>query len=167
MRTLKNFLIGLGFLVAFVVASNLGSWNYSQGFWSGSQGEPMRYDEYLRIPEEAQFADRCPPYCDGKCIHGDRYRVTISRKAGGRISFDFWNSHNDMCNGNEPTAYDVLACMSADVNCPESLDEFCGEYGYDIDSRKAEATFRRCNAFGRKLRAFFSATEQEALQEIL
>lgn len=120
--------------------------------------------------------DKCPawsgianerngcPQCGA--IHGDRYRVTISRKGGGRISFDFWNSQKDSQDGKEPTDYDVLACISGDVHCPEDFAEFCSEYGYEEDSRKAEATFRRCAAFGRRLRAFFTAEEIDQLQEI-
>jgi hypothetical protein len=108
-----------------------------------------------------------PPWDDKEIgLHGDHYRVTISRKGGGRITFDFWGSVADMQAGKKPTAYGVLACISGDVYCPESFYEFCGEYGYDIDSRKAESQFRRCNAFAKRLRSFFSKDEQEALAEI-
>jgi hypothetical protein len=113
-----------------------------------------------------QHADRCPPFCDGKHVHGDRYRVTISRK-GGRVSFDFWNSLKDVQDGKtELRPYDVLACISGDVNCPETFEDFCSEYGYEEDSRKAEQMWRRCAAFGRRLRAFFSEEEIKELQEI-
>lgn len=111
--------------------------------------------------------DCCPPYCDRKCIHGDRYRVTISRKGGGRIAFDFWNSYQAMRDGEEPSAYDVLACISGDVYAPEDFAKFCSEYGYDEDSRQAEATWKRVDKFARRLRTFFRAeTEREALAEI-
>lgn len=121
--------------------------------------------------------DKCPGWSGdskekrGGCpecgaIHGDRYRVTISRKGGGRLAFNFWNSQKDMQEGNAPTAYDVLACVSGDVYCPESFEEFCGEYGYEVDSRKAEQTYRRCNSFAKRLRAFLTTEEQEGLAEI-
>ena len=41
--------------------------------------------------------DRCPPWekSGSGCVHGDRYRVSL-RKAGRSLSFDLWNSFNDM-----------------------------------------------------------------------
>ena len=132
--------------------------------------------------------DRCPPWTGstkadhagcprGECndVHGDRYRVTISRRGDymgnqgltpKRIAFDFWNSLNACQKGEEPTAYDVLACISSDVYCPETFEDFCGEYGYEQDSRKAFAVFKRCATFAEKLRAFLTEDEQEALAEI-
>ncbi len=65
-----------------------------------------------------------------------------------------------------PGAYDVLACISSDANCPETFADFCAEYGYESDSIAALQTFRRCAAFGKRLRAFFTADELAALSEI-
>jgi len=92
--------------------------------------------------------------------------VRAARASGGRLSFDFWNSQKDMQEGKAPTAYDVLACISGDVNCPDTFEDFCGEYGYDLDSRKAFATFKRCATFAERLQAFFTEEEREALAEI-
>ena len=116
------------------------------------------------IKFRATFKDaKCPPYCDGKHIHGERYRVTLHRPGQpGRLSFDFWNSQHDMEAGEQPTAYDVLACISSDLNCPESFKEFCGEYGYEEDSRKAYATFKRCASFAKRLNAFFTDDKERA-----
>lgn len=94
--------------------------------------------------------------------------MTIKRQGDSRrsISFDFWNSLHDVQQGKSPTAYDVLACVSGDVYSPETFEDFCSEYGYDADSRKAEQTFKAVDKFARKLRAFFSESEIEALSEI-
>lgn len=114
---------------------------------------------------------------------GHHYRVTLSRnritrdQVGGnwdnglktptRIVFDFWGSIADAKSGKLTVdAYDVLACISGDVNCPESFEDFCSEYGYDRDSIKALQSFRRCSAFAKRLRSFFTAEEIEQLQEI-
>jgi len=64
------------------------------------------------------------------------------------------------------SAYDVLACISGDVNCPETFEDFCSEYGYETNSIKALQTFRRASSFGKRLRAFFTESEIEKLQEI-
>jgi hypothetical protein len=110
-----------------------------------------------------------PPTFRTKYPHGLRYAITIKRVGRGHcspISFDFWGSINDREKKKQPTAYDVLACISSDVNCPETFEDFCSEYGYDEDSRKAFAQFETCAEFGKKLRAFFTEDEREELAEI-
>ena len=112
-------------------------------------------------------ANACPPWDDERHIHGDEYQITISRKGvSGRLSFRFWNSLNDVQNGNEPNAYDVLSCVSSEAYTPETFRDFCAEYGYDEDSRKAEKTFKRADRFAHRIRAFFSEKELEAVSEI-
>jgi hypothetical protein len=126
---------------------------------------------YIRLTATHK-ADRCPLWCEDTPghIHGDRYRVTLSKndeeQGRARVSFDFWNSHKDMQDGKEPDAYDVLSCIASDLYAPETFEEFCSEYGYDEDSRKAERTFKATNDLNRRLRAFFTAEEIEGLQEI-
>lgn len=100
----------------------------------------------------------CPPFCDGKHIHGDCYRVTM-RRNGKRISFRFWNSLNDSQNGKALDAYSVLACCSSDLYCPDTFEDFCAEYGYDLDSRKAESTFKLCLAQKERLEKLFDSEE--------
>lgn len=98
---------------------------------------------------------------------GHHYRVTISRAdKSGRITFDFWGSRNDMEKGEDPSAYDVLACISGDVHCPDTFADFCDEYGYEADSIKALQTFNRCHRFAARLNAFFTPAEIEQLSEI-
>ena len=101
-------------------------------------------------------------------VHGDRYRVTIFEPGSGRgrLAFDFWGSLADREAGEHPTAYDVLACISGDVYAPDTFAEFCGDYGYDEDSRAAFATFRRVDRFARRLRDFFTEPERDELTEI-
>jgi|SRR5579864_391102 len=57
----------------------------------------------------------------------------------------------------EPTAADVLSCLVSDAFAGEqSFEEFCSDFGYDVDSRKAEATWRACAKTAPKLRRFLS-----------
>ncbi len=121
-----------------------------------------------------EHGDRCPPYCDGKCLHGHRHRVMLTRTHGtiqGKlflISFDYWNSHADIMAtpGKRLRPYDVLACISSDVHCAEDFEEWCNEIGEDSDSRRAEATWKRCRDFSRKLNRFFTEDELNQLAEI-
>lgn len=103
------------------------------------------------------------------CGDGDKaqhYRVTIRRIGGLSISFDFFGSIHDASIGKAPSAYDVLACISGDIHCPDTFADFCAEYGYNEDSRKDEALFRLALVFVRKMRGFFTPNEIEALGEI-
>jgi hypothetical protein len=110
---------------------------------------------------------------DGK--HGHHYRVTLysvctpdrGNHDTRRLTFDFWSSISDQIKGIKTVRpYDVLACVSGDAYCPETFEDFCADYGYDSDSIKALQTFRRCSAFSKRLRAFFTAEELKQLQEI-
>ena len=114
-----------------------------------------------------------PPWAEPGKAHGKQWRIRLSGQTpmekslqvGLRaVTFPFWNSI--AAGSEEPSAYDVLACISGDVNCPDTFKDFCSEYGYDEDSRKAEQTFKRCRALAVKLQEFFTEQEQTDLQEI-
>ena len=92
------------------------------------------------------------------------YRVTL-RGPGGSYTFDFWGSIHDAAMGNRASAYDVLACL--EWNLPESFEDFCSEFGYDTDSRKAEATFKAVDKQARALNRIFPQREhRDKLAEI-
>lgn len=113
---------------------------------------------------EAHNADGYTGRPDGLLGYG--YRI-IMRHDKREISFPFWGSAADAKQGKDPTPYDVLACISGDVHCPSTHAEFCSNYGYDPDSIKGLATFRRCYAFSRKLKLFFGTwANLETLSEI-
>src|SRR6478609_4379590 len=110
---------------------------------------PSQYDEqasaFLAACNVSLTIRRADPYGPGKAPkwletpdqeHGNQYRVTLRGKDRASVSFDFWGSINDRRALNDPSAYDVLACLSGDINCRDTFEEFCGDYGYDPDSRK-------------------------------
>lgn len=101
---------------------------------------------------------------DGEA-HGLKYQVNL-RNGPNSITFPFWDSVSAKEKGEVPSAYDVLACISGDVYCPDTFADFCAEYGYDEDSRAALATFKRCAAFAKRLRGFFTKKEIKGLSEI-
>jgi hypothetical protein len=111
---------------------------------------------------------KAPLWTDKGQEHGEHYRVTIGRQSepDNKITFDFWGSILDKRQGTHPTAYDVLAYIAGDVHCPDTFEEFCSEYGYSEDSRKAEATFRHAYAFACELGTFLTEEEIDALSEI-
>jgi outer membrane protein OmpA-like peptidoglycan-associated protein len=111
---------------------------------------------------------------------GHHYRVTLSRAsqyvipsgtmaqlAGRkRMTFDFWDSVHNMGNNIKPSPYDILACVSSDVACSDTFEDFCSDFGYDTDSLKALQTYRKLDRFAKRLREFLTVEEIEQLQEI-
>ncbi len=63
-----------------------------------------------------------------------------------------------------PSAYDLLYCLTK--NDPGSFKDFCGDFGYDEDSRKAEKTYIAVMEEWHNVSRFFSAEEIQDLQEI-
>lgn len=103
--------------------------------------------------------------CPFEAFHQDEDTPTRPRS----ISFDFWGSQHDAATGQDPTPYDVLACIGSNLSPSDAFDtfaDFCSYYGYDPDSRTALDTFKRCHAFSQRLQAFFTPAEREALADI-
>lgn len=136
---------------------------------SGTKPDPA--GDFLRCNDlefEAVLASSgCPPWCDGSHMHGDKYNIMI-RRTGAKVGLElpFWNSLHAKQKREPVKPYDVLAAISSDAYTSDTFEEFCGEFGYDADSRKAHATFERVNALAKELRDFFSQTELEELAEI-
>lgn len=63
-----------------------------------------------------------------------------------------------------PTIYDVLASLTK--YDPETFEDFCSEYGYNIDSRKAYDTFQVVDKEWHEVKRMFSDCLDE-LQEIV
>ena len=56
-------------------------------------------------------------------------------------------------NGVAPGVMDVLDCLASDATALDMpFEEWCREYGYDLDSRKALRTYRACVRHGTALR---------------
>lgn len=113
--------------------------------------------------DAAHLDSKCPLFCDGKHVHGDRHLITFSRR-GRKMSLHFWNSFHDMQLNKYPTAYDVLACITK--NDPGTFEDFCSEFGYDTDSISASKTYEAVVKEWLKVSRFFTPTELEALQEV-
>ncbi len=63
-----------------------------------------------------------------------------------------------------PTAYDVLVSLTSyEVG---SFEDFCGEFGYDTDSRKAEKTYKAVLEEWKNIKILYSDKEILKLQEI-
>jgi len=105
-------------------------------------GEP-EYKRYFPDDKEQRFV----------------FKLRLTRE-GRKYTFNFGQS---IASGSEePTLYDVLACLTK--YDPEDFDNFCGDYGYDTDSRKAEKIYKAvCKEFEAVKRLF---PEEEVLNEL-
>lgn len=66
--------------------------------------------------------------------------------------------------GKEPGAADVLDCLASDSSSvSDSLEDWCSNYGYDTDSRKAERTYKACVHAASRLKTFLGDAAYETL----
>ena len=77
------------------------------------------------------------------------YSVTL-RYRGRQMTVDFWMGTG--LNG-EPQADSVLSSLLLDSSAiDQTFEDWCGEFGYDTDSRKAEKTYKACVKNGERLK---------------
>ena len=106
-------------------------------------GDPI-YKLYFADDKEQRYVFRC--------------KLT---RGGKSYTFDFGQSI--ISGAEEPTLYDVLTCLQK--NEVGDFENFCGDFGYDEDSRKAEKIYKAvCKEFEAVDRLFSDIIEE--LQEI-
>lgn len=88
------------------------------------------------------------------------YRVTFTYDR--RIaSFDFWQGSGIT---DDPTAEGVMYCLVSDAQAgSDTFEWFCGNMGYDEDSRAAERTWKACQRIETQLSRLFGADFDEAM----
>ena len=94
----------------------------------------------------------------------DIYTIVLKNN-NHRYRFTFGQSLKDSDGGNTPpTPYDVLACLTKyEVY---SFEDFCGDYGYDTDSRKAYKTYKKVLKDWKNVERLFSSEQMEILRDI-
>jgi hypothetical protein len=57
-----------------------------------------------------------------------------------------------------------MKCLVSDAAAgAETFEDFCGDFGYDTDSRSAERTWKACRQMADQLRRLFGADHDEAM----
>jgi hypothetical protein len=107
-------------------------------------GEP-EYRRYFADDKEPRFV----------------FKLKLTR---GKKCYTFNFGQSIVSGSKKPTMYDVLSCLQKyDVG---SFEDFCSEFGYDTDSRKAERIYKAlCKEYEAMCR-LFSDEELELLSEI-
>jgi len=91
--------------------------------------------------------------------------IIVLKNQNHRYRFLFGQSLNDSDYGNTPpTPYDVLACLTK-YDCGD-FENFCSDFGYDIDSRKAYKTYKAVLKEWKNVERLFTSERLEQLQEI-
>jgi len=136
------------------------------------QAEAADLLKKLGVKFSTKFINYAPHFA-GEKESRDNFRATFIREnfsihSGkfARFSINFGQSINssDGGGGNPPTAYDVITCLTKyDVG---SFENFCGDFGYDTDSRQAERTYKAAVKEWEKVSRFFTSEELELLNEI-
>lgn len=109
------------------------------------------------ITMTAEPTDRNPNMPDSD--HMDHWKCTL--KGGGKrltVIFSMGQAHR----GKKPEPEEVLNCLASDYT-ESPFDDWCQEYGYDTDSRKAWRTYKAYIKQSAKLRDFFG---EEWLKEL-
>lgn len=77
-----------------------------------------------------------------------------------------WNKQN--VRPVAPTAASVLACLLSDASATDQcFADWAADFGYDVDSRKALATYEACCDIGRELRKVFTSAQRADLRGML
>lgn len=64
-----------------------------------------------------------------------------------------------------PNLYDVLTSLKADATHGETFADWCANYGYDTDSRKAMETYLACQESENRSRRFFGADWERIVED--
>ena len=119
-------------------------------------------DEW-RVAFQRVHLDSRLPIRDKAALETAYYTGTGHRaKPAKRMSWD--NAPRPVA----PTAGSVLFSLLLDASgADENFHDWCTNYGYDTDSRKALATYEACCIIRADVNKFFTATERAELAAIL
>ena len=102
-------------------------------------------------------------YFDDDKESRDIYSCVLTRRSR-RYTFKFGQSISASEKGEKPTAYDILSCLQKyDTG---DFENFCGDFGYDTDSRKAEKMYKAVRKEYEALAKMYSEDELALMAEI-
>ena len=100
-----------------------------------------------RVRATAEWADT-NPNMDGMPDGSSHWQVTLRRR--GRqltVPFSMGPAHS-----REPNAEDVLECLLSDASgADQDFESWAADLGFDVDSRRAERTYKAVQALTRNL----------------
>lgn len=113
----------------------------------------MESIEYVKI---TYLKQEIPPFSDDFPYYVNKYRVSIKNKNGNKFNSVFYSSYNDTVNHILPSLYDVLTVVASEGTMEtNTLEDFCNELGFDIDSRRAYKTYKALLKYQKNLEKVF------------
>jgi hypothetical protein len=105
------------------------------------QAEEFLKKYKLNLSVRKAIPQKAPLWTDNEKEYGIHYAVSLSNISGKHYDFDYWGSVKDKEDNKGATHYSILACLDTQL-AGESYEEFCDNYGYDTDSRRAMRTYK-------------------------
>lgn len=111
-----------------------------------------------------------------------KYVVRIIGHKTGDYSFDYTKGSAHVTDGKKdfggrvygqqpipPMPAEVIGCMISDARCADgnTFEDFCSEFGYDTDSRKALEIYLACQDVVHALRRLFTSEMMDQLSNLL
>lgn len=134
----------------------------------------VKYDKHFSDDKDSRDIYDCIFKREGKSLlkirfgqsiaHSGKIKLKDLQQTKKTVDSRKWDSIVDNPNKETPTSYDVLACITKDE--PGTFEDFCNNYGYNIDSIKDQNTYYLVVEEWQKVSAFFTPEELEQLQEI-
>lgn len=136
------------FTVSFSVNSKSESFEYCTG--TGHRVAPNKTTNKMPLKEKAEL---------------DKHRVLAGLDRASWVNGNGFKANHWVV---APTAAGVLYSLLSDMTCGSgTFEDFCGNLGYDEDSRKAHDIYLACQKSGSQLRKVFTREQIEQLQELL
>lgn len=125
----------------WVVTIKRGEQFISTDYMQGIGHVPGRPQSFARTLYEQRIREEYD-----KASEDGRYLTSVTRHPGSPM----FGTRKPLPG---PTLDDVLYCLVMDAEAAsETFEDWCANFGYDTDSRKAEATYNACVQIGIKLR---------------
>ncbi len=122
-----------------------------------------RLCERLKIRADVKYGNGSPRDPEWQKSDPGAHPWTVTLRFGRRrITVPFWTG--SMLT-KEPTAADVLSCIVRDAEAGEQdFADFCADFGYDQDSRRAERTWKTCRSMAPRVRRFLGEHFEDVAQ---
>jgi hypothetical protein len=99
---------------------------------------------------------------DGWATDARHFKITLTTSLDSMVTYFSQGSAHKA----DPTIGTVLSCLRSDAGAYNlSFEEWCSEYGYDDDSRKAERTYNACRDTAADLENLLGPGGFDALME--
>ena len=96
----------------------------------------------------------------------NNHKITILHN-GQKIFFDFWGSiQKPIITTDEENIFALYCFLTDSEAASKSFSDFCSEFGYDEDSRRAEKIYKSCEKSLEKFEIIFNCNLCDLLNEL-